>query len=107
MRQAMDRVNEFAERLTKLRLEKQVSAREMSLALGQNASYINRIENGKTLPSMQVFFEICDYLCISPMDFFNQNLNNVGRQKELVTEVQKLSPDMAEHFLNIIKSVNK
>ena len=28
---------------------------EMSLALGQNPSYINRIENGKALPSMQGF----------------------------------------------------
>ena len=35
----------FAERLTQLREDKQVSAREMSLALGQNCSYINRIEN--------------------------------------------------------------
>ena len=35
----------------------QNSAREMSLALGQNPSYINRIENGKALPSMQGLFQ--------------------------------------------------
>ena len=33
----------FCERLTQLRLEKGVSAREMSLALGQSEAYINRI----------------------------------------------------------------
>ena len=38
---------EFSKRLCELRLEKGVSAREMSLSLGQSASYINRIENGK------------------------------------------------------------
>ena len=48
----------------------QNSAREMSLALGQNPSYINRIENGKALPSMQGFFSICEYLQITPGDFF-------------------------------------
>ena len=37
----------FADRLSELRTEKNVSAREMSLAIGQNASYINRIENRK------------------------------------------------------------
>ena len=39
----------FAKRLEQLRLEKNVSAREMSLSLGQNPSYINRIESGKSL----------------------------------------------------------
>ena len=39
---------EFAERLYKLRAQKNVSAREMSLDIGQNDSYINRIENSRT-----------------------------------------------------------
>lgn len=45
----------FASRLTSLREQKKVSAREMSLDLGQNGSYINRIENRKAFPSMQCF----------------------------------------------------
>ena len=45
----------FAKRLEQLRLEKNVSAREMSLSLGQNPSYINRIESGKALPSLSLF----------------------------------------------------
>ena len=48
----------FIKRLASLREQKGVSAREMSLALGQNESYINRIENGKTFPSLQAFFYI-------------------------------------------------
>lgn len=36
----------FAERLNYLRVQKKVSAREMSLALGQNESYINRVGGG-------------------------------------------------------------
>ena len=63
-------VKEFSKRLCELRLEKGVSAREMSLSLGQSASYINRIENGKMLPSMSGFFKICDYLSITPNGFF-------------------------------------
>ena len=49
----------FAERLSFLRAQKNVSAREMSLAIGQNGSYINRIENKLAFPSMQAFFYIC------------------------------------------------
>lgn len=40
----------FAERLAQLRTQKGVSAREMSLSLGQSAGYINNIENKNSLP---------------------------------------------------------
>lgn len=59
----------FIERLTSLRNQKNVSAREMSLALRQNGSFINHIENRLTFPSMQVFFYICEYFQISPWNF--------------------------------------
>ena len=61
--------NEFIQRLVDLRLKKGVSARDMSLSLGQSAGYINNIENGVNYPSMTVFFYICDYFGISPKDF--------------------------------------
>lgn len=48
--------NNFALRLSKLRTQKGVSARDMSLSIGQNAGYINNIETGKALPSMTSFF---------------------------------------------------
>lgn len=62
---------QFPIRLAKLRAEKGVSARDMSLSIGQNAGYINNIENGKALPSMAGFFFICEYLGVSPRDFFD------------------------------------
>ena len=40
---------DFAKRLSALRQEKGASARDMSLSLGQNAGYINNIENGHNL----------------------------------------------------------
>ena len=43
-------------RIAQLRMQKNVSARDMSLTLGQNNSYINQIENKKALPSLQGLF---------------------------------------------------
>ena len=60
---------DFALRLAQLREKKNVSAREMSLAIGQNAGYINNIESGKSLPSLPGVFYICDYLGVSVSDF--------------------------------------
>ncbi len=81
----------FRKRLTQLRLEKNVSAREMSLALGQNLSYINRIENGKTMPSMGVFINICEYLNVSPAEFFSFEKTSPSRLDALNGNLMLLS----------------
>lgn len=96
----------FAKRLEQLRLEKNVSAREMSLALGQNPSYINRIESGKALPSLSLFFYICDYFQITPKDFFNDEKNNFYYTGELIREIQKLTGPQAQHLLAVIRDIN-
>lgn len=80
----------FAERIASLRRQKNVSAREMSLAIGQNGSYINRIENKQALPSMQGFFYICEYFNISPGEFFNFNTTFPARINDAIAELQKL-----------------
>ncbi len=56
-------------RIAQLRMQKNVSARDMSLTLGQNNSYINQIENKKALPSLQGLFYICEYFGITPQQF--------------------------------------
>ena len=97
----------FAKRIEQLRLEKDVSAREMSLALGQNPSYINLIENGKALPSLIIFFYICDYFQITPKDFFDTEQNNFHYRGELIKEILKLTGPQAQHLLAIIKDINQ
>ena len=59
----------FSKRLTELRLAKNVSARDMSLSLGQSHGYINNIKNGGNYPPMTIFFCICDYSGIMPEEF--------------------------------------
>ena len=51
---------DFGKRLAQLRMNKDVSARDMSLSLGQSAGYINNVENGVNYPSMSAFFYICE-----------------------------------------------
>ena len=46
----MDYLEWFYQRISELRIQKGVSARDMSLSLGQSESYINKIENKRTLP---------------------------------------------------------
>lgn len=82
----------FSRRLSALREARKVSAREMSLSIGQNESYINRIENGKAFPSMQGFFYICEYLGITPEEFFNDHSADPLRKRQLCKRLERLSP---------------
>lgn len=103
----MDYVEWFHTRLTSLRLQKGVSARDMSLSLGQSESYINKIENRRTLPSLTGFFYICDYLEITPQEFFDINTESPDRSKELLREFNKLTAKQAEHLLEVIRDITE
>ena len=78
------------ERLTQLRIKKGVSEYQMSLELGHSRSYIQGIASGRSLPSIREFLQICDYLGVTPQEFF---------QEEYATEpipVQKVREGLRE-----------
>lgn len=101
----MDYAVWFSERLTQLRLEKGVSARDMSLSLGQSESYINKIENRRTMPSMAGFFYICDFFGITPQDYFDVGKASPSKTAQILQELSKLPADKADHVLQIIKDI--
>lgn len=96
----------FARRLFELRNEKDVSARDMSLSLGQSESYINKIENQKALPSMNMFFYICEYLNVTPGEFFNEDLFKNKKAEEIFPLLNEMTPyqiDALKNFINALK----
>ncbi|MBQ7296218.1 MAG: helix-turn-helix transcriptional regulator [Clostridia bacterium] len=101
----MDYIEFFYNRITQLRLEKGVSSRDMSLSLGQSESYINKIENRRTLPSLTGFFFICEYFGITPSEFFNADNCSPTKANELFSQIQKLSPEHSEHVFQIVKDL--
>lgn len=98
----MDHLALFYKRLSQLRTEQGISARDMSLSLGQSESYINKIENQKALPSMTSFFYICDFLNVHPKDFFDETVENPFLSKELANKFTGLTGKQQEHILNLI-----
>ena len=99
--------NEFQTRLAQLREKKGVSARDMSLSIGQNPGYINNIETGKALPSMSVFFYICEYLQLSPKDFFDIDAKNPEKLNELIKDLKKLDDKQLDSIASIVQGLVK
>jgi transcriptional regulator with XRE-family HTH domain len=99
--------DEFPLRLTQLRNKKGVSARDMSLSIGQNPGYINNIESGKAMPSMACFFYICEYLNISPKDFFDFETKTPEKLNGLISDLKKLDEEQLDNIASIVKGLIK
>lgn len=91
------------ERITQLRLQKDVSEYKMSYDLGHSRGYINNIFSGKTLPSMTEFFAICDYFGISPVEFFDTTTANPKLSRSVLEALEQLDEDDLELTLTNIK----
>lgn len=97
----------FRKRLIKLRMQKNVSARDMSLSMGQSEGYINKIETGNSLPSMTGFFYICDYFQITPKEFFDYDINDPNQMRDLIKDLNSLNTKQIENISAIIKDMKK
>lgn len=91
------------EKIAKLRTNKNISARELSLRLGQSEGYINSIENGRANPSVEMLRYILEELGVSFSEFFEEENNNPDLIRELIKEAKRLDRKTLESLLNIIK----
>ena len=91
----------IANRIAMLRTAKNVSARDMSLSLGQSQSYINNIENKKALPSMQMFLYICEFLDVEPKDFFDEEITDPKAYNEIIGVLKRLNKDQISLLLSL------
>ena len=97
----------FYQRLIRLRSLKNVSAREMSLSIGQSPGYINSLENQKAMPSMPVFFYICDYFGVSPSEFFDAANPFPAELNEMMEILKELTPEQLLHLKYIAQQMSK
>jgi len=98
---------DFALRLATLRTKKNVSAREMSLAIGQNPGYINHIETNQGTPSLAGIFYICEYLGITPSEFFDVDNINPARLNKINHYLKELDDEQLEMVENLVKNLAK
>ncbi len=97
---------DFALRLSLLRTQMNISARDMSLSLGQNPGYINSIENRKSLPSMSVFFYICEYLGITPAEFFEAEIKSPEKIRNITENLASLDDESLDCIALLIEKLS-
>lgn len=88
-------------RITELRLQKDVSERQMSLDIGKSESYMGHISNGVSLPSVTELLNIISYFEMTPAEFF---LPLTDRNLPLMQACEKLRK-LDEKDIEIVTSV--
>lgn len=95
------------ERISELRIRKNVSEYKMSLDLGHSKGYIQSISSGRAMPSMSEFLYICKYLDITPRDFFDVNNDESVKLNQLYHSAKELPSedlDALIYLANLLKS---
>lgn len=64
---------DFGVNLAKIRTKANLSAYELSLRIDKDASYINKVENGKINIGLKAILSICEALEIEPVELFKND----------------------------------
>jgi len=92
------------DRITQLRLQKNISEYQMSMELGHNRGYIQNISSGKSLPSIEGLFDICDYFEITPAEFFDISMEEPVLISEALRGLRQLN---RSDLLWVLRLINR
>lgn len=92
----------IAERITELRLRKNISEYRMSLELGQSRSYVQGITSGKAYPSIKQLFNICDYFGVTLAEFFDEETDDPQRMHTVLTLAKRLNTKDLDRIIDLM-----
>lgn len=97
----------ISERVTKLRIRKGVSEYKMSTDMGHSSSYIHSIASGKAMPSMSEFLYMCEYLGVSPKEFFDEGCADSQAVHKLYQLSLSMDSKDIDVLINMAERLNK
>lgn len=80
------------DRISDLRTKKNVSEYKMSMDLGHSKSYMQSISSRRAMPSLGEFLYICEYLGVTPKEFFDEDI----REPQLVHQLYALTGNLSD-----------
>ena len=97
----------ISERISILRTKKNISEYRMSTDLGHSKSYIQSISSGRSMPSMNELLYICEYLGVTPKEFFDDTINEPHLVQKLYGLARNMSEDNLSVLIDIAERLNK
>ena len=99
-------LQEIIARISLLRVRAGVSARELSLRIGKNEAYINRLEYRKNFnPSITVIDDIAKACHSSIEEFFYYEINQYKIDKKIIDLLRKAKPEIKQAIIDILENI--
>lgn len=95
------------DRLTELRIQKNISEYKMSLDMGHSKSYVQSITSGRIMPSMGEFLYMCEYLGVTPEQFFAEDIQNPAQLERALQALKKLDSTDLERIIDLAERLAK
>lgn len=92
----------IAERITELRLKRDISEYKLSYELGQSKTYIGMVTSGRANTSVPMLLAICDYFGVTPAEFFAPSFD--GEAQNLVENFKQLNDMNKEVVTKMIEA---
>lgn len=99
-------LEEIIDRISKLRTREGLSARELSLRIGKNEAYINRLEYRKNFePSISVINDIVEACNSSLEEFFYYDINDFQKDKYILNLLKKARPEIKDAIIKLLENI--
>lgn len=103
----IDTTDFIRNRITELRIAKDISEHRMSLELGKSGSYIRGITSGAALPSIKELFNIISYFDMTPSEFFAPLENDDSPYHKLCEQLRTLDDEDLSKVAAFINWITK
>ena len=96
------------QRITELRVKKDISEYQLSYEDGHSKNYIHNIVTGYTQPSVKELLYLIEVLGVTPRDFFDESreFSNPYLSKKIIDGIKEMSDENLEAVLLMIERLN-
>jgi len=97
----------IARRITELRLKLDISEQKMSQDMGHGRGYVRNITSGHANPSLPEFLYMCEYLGVTPGEFFNEEIEEPILLRRAYEGLKKLDERDLKVLIGLIDRLNE
>jgi len=96
------------QRITELRVKKDISEYQLSYDVGHSKNYIHNIVTGYSQPYVKELLYLIEVLGVTPRDFFDESreFSNPYLSKKIIDGIKEMSDENLEAVLLMIERLN-
>lgn len=94
-------------RIIQLADSKNLSLKQLSIAIGKSPDYVHKVVSGKITPTLPVIVDLCNQLDISIADLFDDSIPYPIEYNKLITQLKDIPKAKLDAILTLLSNQPK